>query len=174
MMTCFFCQNLLSDFEDQMLPVKKYEEVKGHLKDCSVCRKLHENLRGLKERLKNESVKDFEAFYTKWKEKLSKPQVSLLRKFRELSIVSKLSLFLALALSSLYVSKILSKVWAQRTQAEEAANFSRYFPLLQGAQEILEEQSSFLQFRDNMNANVWEEGGISPEEFEKTFPAKTN
>ena len=54
-------------------------------------------------------------------------------------------------------------------QTQQEADFSRYFPLLQGALEIVEEHTNWLHIREPSMRSVWEEGGLSPEEFEKTF-----
>ena len=48
----------------------------------------------------------------------------------------------------------------------------RYFPLLQGASHIVDEQANWLYYREPVMRSLWEEGGFSPEEFEKTFSPK--
>ena len=59
-----------------------------------------------------------------------------------------------------------------RTVASDESQFVRYFPLLQGATEILDEQANWLHIKQPFMRSVWEEGGLSPEEFEKTFQGK--
>jgi hypothetical protein len=60
--------------------------------------------------------------------------------------------------------------WFTRFRAsQDEALFVRYFPLLQGAAEIVEEESNWLHVREPFMRSVWEEGGLSPEEFEKAF-----
>jgi len=54
----------------------------------------------------------------------------------------------------------------------DKVEFVRYYPLFQGASEIIEEQAAWLQMRESFAGSVWEEGGMSPEEFEKTFQVK--
>lgn len=171
MISCFFCQNLLTDYDDQMLPVKKHEEVKDHLSGCESCRSLLSSLKELRENLRREKDKNSESFYERWQEASSKTQVTLLRRFRDLKAWSKVSLFSGFLLLGFYFSKMVLVTWFNPGRGDDSSQFSRYFPLLQGAQEIVEEQSAFLQFRDNLAANMWEEGGISPEEFEKNFPS---
>ena len=42
----------------------------------------------------------------------------------------------------------------------------------EGATDIIEEQSNWLHIREPMMRSLWEEGGLSPEEFEKSFQGK--
>ena len=56
--------------------------------------------------------------------------------------------------------------------APDESQFVRYSPLGQGASEILDEQANWLQVKEPFMRSVWEEGGLSPEEFEKTFEVR--
>lgn len=47
--------------------------------------------------------------------------------------------------------------------------FTRFFPLLHGATEVLDDQTNWIQSREALSGSIWEEGGLSPEEFEKAF-----
>lgn len=42
--TCFFCQNLLSDFIEGILPAVRHEEIKKHISDCQKCAQIHQEL----------------------------------------------------------------------------------------------------------------------------------
>src|SRR4051812_27196074 len=42
--SCFFCQNLLSDFIEGILPSARHDEVKSHLGDCKSCTEIHKDL----------------------------------------------------------------------------------------------------------------------------------
>ncbi len=44
MTTCFFCQNLLSDYIEGILPSARHEELKRHLDGCKKCGEVHHDL----------------------------------------------------------------------------------------------------------------------------------
>jgi hypothetical protein len=54
----------------------------------------------------------------------------------------------------------------------DASAFVRYYPLLDGAAEIVDEHGNWLHVKEPAMRSLWEEGGISPEEFEKSFTGK--
>lgn len=173
MTSCFFCQNLLSDFVEGVLPSARHEELKRHMDKCNVCkgaeRDLSSSLRLLKGLVKKPLTNE-----------------TLLR-IAEASNAGKSHRFTAAGVSKavlLFTVPVLILFWLGvafpatfpwlswlRTHKEEA-QFVRYYPLLQGATEILDEQGTWLHNREPLMGSVWEEGGLSPEEFEKTFQLK--
>lgn len=48
-------------------------------------------------------------------------------------------------------------------------NFVRYYPIVHGANELIEEHAYWLLSRSHSQGSVWEEGGMAAEEFEKIF-----
>ena len=48
----------------------------------------------------------------------------------------------------------------------------RYFPMSNGAGEILDEQANWIHSREPRMGIVWDEGGLSPDELEKSFQKK--
>ncbi len=42
--SCFFCQNLLSDFVEGILPASRHDELKRHLTTCRECGGVHQEL----------------------------------------------------------------------------------------------------------------------------------
>jgi len=59
--------------------------------------------------------------------------------------------------------------WRQPTIKTQ---FVRYYPLFQGAAAVLDDQTSLLLSADSFVGSLWEEGGLSPEDFEKAFRKK--
>lgn len=168
--SCFFCQNLLSDFVEGILPAARHDELKKHLDTCEECGAVHEDLVSTLKVLGNVSTRTFG------------PEVSL--RISEASQAGRRSYAMRFAASRwmlagavpvlVFGALVLSfpnlfpwfSTW--RTSPDDS-QMVRYFPILQGATDILEEQASWLSLRDSNMASVWEEGGISPDDFEKTF-----
>ena len=172
--SCFFCQNLLSDFIEGILPSSRYEQIKEHLSHCSACDRLHKDLNlslsflhtlptpGLKPELALRVVEAAEAGRSYG--------------FNKVKFSKKALYFSAPLLIIFAVMMVFPQVFPWMTylrNREDSSHFVRYFPLLQGAAEVIDEQASWLHMREPMVGSLWEEGGLSPEEFEKTFQKKT-
>jgi hypothetical protein len=171
--SCFFCQNLLSDFIEGILPASRHEQIKGHLESCRACTQVHHELLQTIKLLKalppepmgeDMTIRITEASQARRKTLLSRQRMS------------RIALGLAIPLLAFGTATVIVPEyfpWLQmlRNPASEA-EFVRYYPLLQGASEILEEQSTWLHSKDSQSGSLWEEGGLSPEEFEKTFQIK--
>jgi Putative zinc-finger len=171
--SCFFCQNLLSDFIEGILPSSRHEQLKGHLESCKNCTQVHQELLQTLKLLKalpaEPIAEDMALRITEASQARKKVLLSRQR-------ISRAVLGLAIPLLGLGTAVVVAPEyfpWLQvlRNPAGEA-EFVRYYPLLQGASEILEEQSSWLHSKDSESGSLWEAGGLSPEEFEKTFQMK--
>lgn len=171
-MTCFFCQNLLSDFCEGILPASRHEQIKSHLHDCTVCSALERKLTAALELLGKVPTNDLS------------PDMSL--RITEASQSAGRSLWRsktawlgagAAALSLLLMTVMILRYtthlpWLSRWGGSDSDQFARFYPLINGASNIIEEQAGWLHLREPTMRSLWEEGGLSPEEFEKTFQFK--
>lgn len=170
--SCFFSQNLLSDYIEGILPSSRHEQIRAHLGTCHECTTVHTELvatinllHSLKPRQTSQELE------------LRIAEASESRRiFRSSRALSKLVLGLTipvLLLVGLAVSFPTLFSWVPFISgAGDQTQFARYFPLLQGANDILDEQGNWLHSRDSLTGSLWEEGGMSPEDFEKTFQLK--
>lgn len=170
MTTCFFCQNLLSDFVEGILPASRHEEIRKHLGDCPECAEKQKALTMTLDKLKSYALP---ALPEGWADSLAD---SAERGRRPLFSRDRMTYWAPWVVAPVLVLASLSVLFPRvfpwisyLRQAEADSQFTRYFPLLQGASEIVEEQASWLQIKDPSLGSLWEEGGVSPEEFEKTF-----
>lgn len=173
--SCFFCQNLLSDYIEGILPSSRNEEIKTHLGECRECGEVHKDL-----------VSTIDLLHSLPSRPLSH-DMSL--RITEASQAGKASMF-----SRVKVSRVMTLLavpilvfatavftfptlfpWAYRLgRVSDESSFARFYPLLHGATEIIEEQANWLHIREPFMRSLWEEGGLSPEEFEKTFQGKSS
>ena len=171
--SCFFCQNLLSDFMEGILPVARHDELRSHLTSCEKCKTAHKDLLLTMDVLKGfpTPILAHEAALriTEASQAGSKRFVTRARLSRA-SLLLAFPLLVVIGLSLAFPTLFPLKEWLGH--GKDDAHFSRYYPLLQGAAEIIEEQAGWLHDRDSVKGSVWEEGGLSPEEFEKAFQIK--
>ncbi len=170
MVSCFFCQNLLSDFIEGILPASRQQEIKNHLENCRDCAHLHLNIKdavGLLQKLpstpaspelRQRALIASQSGYRPW---ASRARVS------RWVLAITVPCLLAMGYFSLYPQHFPWKHLL--TYQDDETQFIRFFPLMQGASEIVDEQTSWLHGRDLEGGSLWEEGGISPDEFEKAF-----
>jgi anti-sigma factor RsiW len=171
--TCFFCQNLLSDYIEGILPSLRHEEIKKHLAQCSKCEQIHQQLIASVALLKE----------LPWPR--NSPELSL--RIVEAAESRKYSAFHPLRMSGLKdnywvptvgVTLILIAIYSLFPRfslfqsASEEKQFARYFPMSNGAAEILDEQAAWIQSKGSKSGSLWEEGGLSPDDFEKSFQKK--
>ncbi len=170
--SCFFCQNLLSDYVEGILPSTRHEQLKNHLHDCGVCEQVHRELKATlavlhklpPQKLSNElALRVTEASQARGVRRISRRQMS------RVALLASVPLLLILTLSLSFPGLF---PWGPLLGGAPEVQFVRYYPLLQGAADILEEQSTWLHSGDTLMGSLWEEGGLSPEEFEKTFQVK--
>jgi hypothetical protein len=171
--TCFFCQNLLSDFIEGILPAVRHEEIKKHISDCQKCAQIHQELLTSISLLQKLKVPDRASeFSVRIVEAAESGRSVALRPAK----ISKAFLsYLVPTLSIVLLVFVSTKIfpWFDWLKARsEEKQFVRYFPMSNGAVEILEEQAAWIHAREPRMGSVWEEGGLSPEEFEKSFQKK--
>lgn len=170
--TCFFCENLLSDFVEESLPAFRHEEVRRHLAECVQCRDREGRLRRFLKLSESISLPALapetllhiaEASTSHWNRKISWRRVAWGATAMSCAAAAAVGVFIAFP-----GVNPLTRWW----NGNDEVQFLRYYPLQQGAQEILEAQAAWLHTRENLRGSMWEEGGLSPEEFEKTFQVR--
>lgn len=166
--SCFFCQNLLSDFVEGILPSARHLELQHHLESCLECKGI---LADLKVTLKCLSQMALRGPSHEMGFQILEAAEAGKRRRNESRRVSRWVLAMSVPLC-LLVALVFSRdyfPWVSYLfNSNDPSQFVRYYPLLQGATEILEEQGAWLHLPEAMGS-LWEEGGLSPEEFEKTF-----
>ncbi len=170
--TCFFCQGMLSDFLEKLLPARRSEELQEHLDSCKVC---SEVLRDLQATIEVAALVPAGTMQGETSQRIVEACESGSRKLSA-ALASRWA-FLALVPILLFASTVavfpglfpgLSAIRA----GSDASAFVRYYPLLEGAGEIVDEHGNWLHVKEPAMRSLWEEGGISPEEFEKSFTGK--
>lgn len=170
--TCFFCQGMLSDFLEKLLPARKTEEIQEHLDSCKVC---SEVLRDLQTTIEIASLLPAETVQGETSQRIVEACESGSRKLSA-ARASRWA-FLALVPALLFASVVavfpgLFPGLTSLRSGSDASAFVRYYPLLEGAAEIVDEHGNWLHVKEPAMRSLWEEGGISPEEFEKSFTGK--
>jgi hypothetical protein len=175
--SCFFCQNLLSDYLEGILPSSRQKELQGHLESCPTCADAKKDLQstlGLLHAIPARPLGNDMAL------RISEASHSgRARHWISRARVSQLVLFLAvptLVLAAMFATfpTLFPYSAAQRFPAStDDSQFVKYSPLAQGAAEIVDEQATWLQARQPLMRSVWEEGGLSPDEFEQAFDFKS-
>jgi len=173
-MSCFFCQNLLSDYLDDLLPSGRQLEVKEHLNTCDVCQSLSKDLRqcrGILDQLESPPMAQDMTLRLSQVTDLKTP-LRLKRWGTSRVVLGMLVPVLLFATVVMMFPAVFPWATRLRVAATQNASFERYFPLVQGADQIIEDQTSWLYSRGSFTRSVWEEGGLSPDEFEKAFQIK--
>ncbi|MFM8316565.1 MAG: anti-sigma factor family protein [Deltaproteobacteria bacterium] len=168
--TCFLCQNLLSDYIEGILPAIRHEEIKKHLEGCSKCHQIHQDLIASMGILKELClVSPTPELSVRIVEAAEAGKAVALRPLKITRIVLNYSVpILGLVVILFITSKLFPSLSLFQSQNDER-QLVRYFPMSNGANEILDEQATWLHSRDPRMGSVWDEGGLSPEEFEKSF-----
>lgn len=171
--TCFFCQNLLSDYVEGILPAIRHEEIKKHLSQCKECDQIYQELISsvaiLKELPAPVSSPELAVRIIEASEAGKTAALRPLR-FSRASLAYVIPILLIISLFLISTKIFPWFTWLQ-TQSEEK-QLVRYFPMSNGAGDILEEQANWVHSREPRVGSVWEEGGLSPDEFEKSFQKK--
>ena len=167
--SAFICQNLLSDYVDGVLPKSREEEVKQYLSENSRSAEELEDLQSLLALLGELPPRPLgHELAIQITETCSSGRKSAFTRSRVSQTVMFLLVPILLFGASVAVFPKLFP-WLTQFQAGPKAQFVRYFPLLQGASEIIEEHASWIHVRGPFMRSFWEEGGLSPEEFERAF-----
>lgn len=170
--TCFFCQSMLSDYLEQLLPSAREEEIKSHLDSCKACSELQRDLQAtveLAKALPSQPISHETAL------RINEACHAGTRKFSPVTLsrwafLGLVPLLLFVSVATLFPN-VFPWIATLRNHSNES-DFVRYFPLLEGAAEIVDEHGNWLHVREPAMRSLWEEGGISPEEFEKSFTGK--
>ncbi|MBI1861816.1 MAG: zf-HC2 domain-containing protein [Deltaproteobacteria bacterium] len=170
MVSCFFCQNLLSDFIEEILPATRHQELKDHLEGCKDCSHLHQNLKDTVGLLHKLPVSEINPDL---RDQLLEASKSALRPWRSRAKISRWAMGLTTPVLAaglfLYLFPEYFPWKDLLTNQDEESQYVRFFPLMHDANEIVDEQTSWLHGRDLRGGSLWEEGGLSSDEFEKAF-----
>lgn len=170
MVSCFFCQNLLSDFIEGILPSTRQQELKEHLEECKDCSHLHQNLTDTVGLLRKLPVSELNP---ELRDKFVAASQSGLHLWRSRAKVSRWAMGLSVPImSSILFFFLFPQYFPWKdlfANHDDESQYVRFFPLLHGASEIIDDQTSWLHGRDLHGGSLWEEGGISSDEFEKVF-----
>lgn len=173
-MSAFFCQNQLSEYLDGLLPQSRSDEVKKTLDSDKDCSRFYRDLQTAIDIARSLPPRPLSHDLALQIVEASERGE---RRFGSRVFASRLVLFLAVPIL-LFGTAVTTFPeffpFVQRLGAHSGSeDFVRYFPLLQGANDIIEEQSNWLRLREPFKVSVWEEGGLSPEEFEKSFQIRS-
>lgn len=171
--SCFFCQNLLSDYIEGILPSSRNEELKDHLADCQDCSGVHHDLIATMEWLHSVTSKPLSHDMSlRITEASQAGKGSLFSRVRVSRLVSLMAVPILIFATAVFSFPTLFPWFYRLRKSHDDASFVRIYPLTQGATEIVEEQANWLHLREPLMRSLWEEGGLSPEEFEKSFQGK--
>ncbi len=170
MTTCFFCQNLLSDYIEGILPSARHAELTRHLETCPECGEVHRDLETTLDLLHAIPPRPLSHDMSL---RITEASQAGKRRFLTRARISQMTIVLAVP-ALLFATAVVTfpKLfpWFTRFRvSQDESLFARYYPLGQGAAEIVDEQSTWLHVREPFMRSVWEEGGLSPEEFERAF-----
>jgi len=172
--SCFFCQNLLSDYLEGILPSVRHEEIRAHLEECQTCGTIHQDLKSTVKLLHALPTRPISHELALRVVEAAQSSRGFLFEPRKLSRVLLGVLVPALLIGTVaIVAPERLPFMGGLSSSDSDSQFVRYYPLAQGAAEILEEQAAWLHSREAIVGSLWEEGGLSPEEFEKTFQFKS-
>lgn len=168
-LTPFFCQNQMSEYMDGLLPKSRVEEVDKILKRDKECEQFFKELQSSIEVARLIPPRPMSHDLTL---RIVEATEAGRKKYRTRQFRKKTLLFVSIPL--LVFGTLVSTFpsffpWLQNWNPNQGADYVRYFPLLQGAGEVVEEQTTWLSLKEPFKVSVWEEGGLSPEEFEKSF-----
>ena len=173
LVSCFFCQSALSDYLEGLLPSLRHDVLKRHLGDCPQCRKAHQELSAsLKVLNELPSHPMSQEIVLQITEASLTGREALFSRGRLSRVLMTLAVFLLISGGVIASFPQLFPWFYEWRAVNDDSHFVRYFPLFQGASEIVEEQAAWFHVKEPFSRSVWEEGGLSPEEFEKTFQGK--
>ncbi len=143
MMSCFFAQSSLSDYIEALLPAGRHDEIKFHVETCQACKVIEKEIRQVREILAmiaspgvshELSLRVAEASLSGKRNWLSSTKIS------RATLTTLVPILLILGLAVTFPSVF---PWISRFQPNrDESHFVRYFPMLQGAPDIVEEQSA--------------------------------
>lgn len=167
MITCFFCQTLLSDYVEDVLPAARKSEIRKHLEECKKCTAAHQELTSSLEILAAmPGVPISHELALQITETAMEGARGLFRPTAVFKAMGGTAAVCALAFGMYH---LFPSLFGWVPTPADSAHLVRYYPLQHGAGEIVDEHANWLQIRDSSMRSVWEEGGLSPDEFEKSF-----
>lgn len=155
------------------MPSVRHEEITKHLNSCENCKKIKEELEssiGLLSSIEKPNLS--QALSIRVEEACLSGKTSLVSRAKLIRYGSYAAVPLLLMTILFFIFPSVFPWISYLRNYEDESNFNRYFPLLQGASEIIEEQANWLHSREPLSGSLWEEGGMSPEEYEKAFQKK--
>ncbi|MCB0417523.1 MAG: hypothetical protein H6617_03400 [Bdellovibrionaceae bacterium] len=169
----FFCQNLLSDYVEKLLPAARQSEVKQCLEQYPECREMYQDLVSTLRLLEGLPVRDISndvAVRIMEASEGARSRKSWSARAAQVAVFAGVPLAVLIGVSFLYPKSVpvVSRMLASANSGE-SGNFLRYYPLYHGAADILDAQGAVIEQAENFSGSVWEEGGLSAEEFERTF-----
>lgn len=164
--SCFFCENLLSDYIENLLPLERKKEIEEHLKTCETCNNLCSLL-----------LKELATLGALPKQSISK-ELSLeiadiidskssafsKRKITTLAISATIMLLIFFSIVALYPASF--PLFFNFLTQNQKETFVRYYPLLNGANLVIEEQAHWLN-NTELTKTFLDQEEISTSEFEK-------
>ena len=137
--SCFFCQSMLSDFLESLLPEARGQEIRDHLQSCAECSRVERELKKTVEvsrrlpfaPLNHETaLRITEACHAGTR----KPVLGRVARWTALGLLP----LVFVGLAALAFPRAFA--WLDRFRDPNSeARFVRYFPLLNGAEEIVDE-----------------------------------
>lgn len=171
--TCFFCQNLLSDYIEGILPSLRHEELKRHIDHCKECKEVHHDLLSTLNALHSVKTEDLTRdLAVRIVEVSEKKKKQGMRRLELSRTVFMVAVPLVLFITSMVVFPRFFPWMTYLRGIQDESQFVRYFPLLQGASELIDEHTTWFGQKSPFAGSLWEEGGLSPDEFEKAFQKK--
>ncbi len=169
-LSCFQTRNLFTEFTDKDVPVDAHQKIEGHLRECRSCELEYRDFQETLEALHSIPLPPLDAEVQKQWAQLARQRkqwLSLSTATQALTLLIFCSLCI-IAAQRWMPSPVQS--WIQmvlRLPTEQ--HFVRYDPLAEGALSVVQEQASWLQFREPSAQALWNEGGMSADEFERAF-----
>ena len=166
----FFFQSLVSDYLEGLLPASRQEEISKHIDGDSDSARLHKDLESTVKLLNNLPSRELRHEVLLQIVEVAEPKRT---GFFSRVGVSFLVLFLTVPLlisaSIVFIFPDKFPLVARWVAPKQSAQFVRYYPLLQGANDVVELHVQWLGSRGPVVRSFWEEGGLSPDDFEKNF-----
>ncbi len=180
--SCFFCRSLLSDHMDRLLPHDREDAITRHLKNCSECEMFFYQFKKTVAAVQQFPVggipKDVAELI------LSASNIEhgfhthkIMRFFRESRRPLSAIVLGVVAIASTFLTYGLNHPekypWLSLTTLKQYLQFDDplipYEIRIEDFSALIEEQTAWLLAKPSLSANLWEEGGLSPETLETMF-----
>lgn len=155
------------------MPSLRHEELKKHIDQCRECKNVHQDLLSTLNALHGVVPRELTQDLS---QKITEVSESARKGARPLGLSRGAFFTLVPVLLFLGAMLVFPQVFPWMTylrEMQEENQFVRYFPLLQGATDLIDEQTAWFGQKSPFAGSLWEEGGLSPDEFEKAFQKKS-